>query len=500
MIEIIFAEGRLEVLPEGAAVTLLLAEDAERPALFAAIDDATGGALGRGLQAAEFTAGRNKTCVLHGPGAGLSRVVLVGLGKRADLDTRALEAAGSAAAAALRSSPAGFLSVDGLSGEQAAHAALGARLGSYRFDRYRTRESADDKPRLATLTVLAGEPDTVRQARAAWPALEAVAHGVRLTRDLVSEPANVLSPPVFAERIAELASLGLEIETLGPAEMQRLGFGALLGVAMGSDKEPRTVIMRWNGGAADAAPIAFVGKGVTFDSGGISIKPAAGMEDMKWDMAGAGTVVGLMAALAGRQARVNAIGVVGLVENMLSGSAQRPGDVVTSHSGQTIEVLNTDAEGRLVLADVLSYTADRFKPRFMVDLATLTGAIIVGLGHEHAGLFSNDDTLAQQLTEAGLATGEALWRMPMGDAYDKLIRSDIADMKNIGGRPGGSITAAQFLRRFVGQVPWAHLDIAGMAWSSKDAPGIPKGATAFGVRLLDRLVAGGYEEVAGDRA
>ncbi len=494
MLEITFAEGRLEVLPEGAAVALLLTEEAGRPALFTEIDDATGGALARGLQAAEFVAGRNKTCILHGPGAGLSRVVLVGLGKRAELDARALEAAGSAAVTALRTSPAAYLSVDGLTGEQAAHAALGARLGAYRFDRYRTRETAEDKPRLAALTLLASEPDIVRVAGGAWPALEAVAHGVALTRDLVSEPANVLSPPVFAERIAALASLGLEIETLGPAEMQRLGFGALLGVAMGSDKEPRTVIMRWNGGASDAAPVAFIGKGVTFDSGGISIKPAGGMEDMKWDMAGAGTVVGLMAALAGRRARVNAIGVVGLVENMLSGSAQRPGDVVTSHSGQTIEVLNTDAEGRLVLADVLSYTAERYNPRFMVDLATLTGAIIVGLGHEHAGLFSNDETLAQHLTEAGLATGEAVWRMPMGDGYDKLIRSDIADMKNIGGRPGGSITAAQFLKRFVGSVPWAHLDIAGMAWSSKDAPGIPKGATAFGVRLLDRLVAAQYED------
>ncbi|WP_428376222.1 leucyl aminopeptidase [Lichenicoccus sp.] len=498
MLEITFAEGRLEVVPEGASVALLVAEEAARPALFTTIDEATGGALTRGLQAAEFTFARSKTCVLLGPGAGLSRVVLVGLGKRADLDMRALEAAGSAAAGALGRAPAGFLAVDALTGEQAAHAALGARLGAYRFDRYRTRESAEDKPRLATLTVLAGEPDIARAARAAWPALEAVAHGVALTRDLVSEPANVLSPPVFAERIAALAYLGLEIETLGPAEMQRLGFGALLGVAMGSDKEPRTVIMRWNGGAADAAPVAFIGKGVTFDSGGISIKPAGGMEDMKWDMAGAGTVVGLMAALAGRQARVNAIGVVGLVENMLSGGAQRPGDVVTSHSGQTIEVLNTDAEGRLVLADMLSYTLERYKPRFMVDLATLTGAIIVGLGHEHAGLFSNDEALAQQLLEAGLATGEALWRMPMGDGYDKLIRSDIADMKNIGGRPGGSITAAQFLKRFVGPGPWAHLDIAGMAWSSKDAPGVPKGATAFGVRLLDRLVAARYEDGASE--
>jgi len=416
--------------------------------------------------------------------------VVIGLGKRAELDARAAEAAGSAAGAALKNSLVAAMGVDGLPAALGPHAALGATLGAYRFDRYRTREKAEDKPRLGMLTVLTNDPDA---ARAAWPALAAVAHGVFVARDLVSEPANVLSPPVFADRIEELASLGLEIEVLDPARMAVLGFGALLGVAQGSDKEARTVIMRWNGGAADEAPIAFIGKGVTFDSGGISIKPAGGMEDMKWDMAGAGAVVGLMAVLAGRKAKINVVGIVGLVENMLSGSAQRPGDVVTSYSGQTIEVLNTDAEGRLVLADVLWYAQERFKPRFMVDLATLTGAIIVGLGHEHAGLFSNDDTLSQHLLEAGKASGEGLWRMPMGDAYDKLIRSDIADMKNIGGRPGGSITAAQFLKRFVNNVPWAHLDIAGMAWSSKDAATIPKGATAFGVRLLDRMVADQYE-------
>jgi leucyl aminopeptidase len=251
--------------------------------------------------------------------------------------------------------------------------------------------------------------------------------------------------------------------------------------------------MRWNGAGGKTKPVAFVGKGVTFDTGGISIKPAGGMEDMKWDMAGAGTVVGLMAALAGRKAKVDAVGLVGLVENMPSGSAQRPGDVVKSYSGQTIEVINTDAEGRLVLADVLWYCQQKFDPQFMVDLATLTGAIIVALGHEHAGLFSNDDALTEKLIAAGKETGEKLWRMPLDEAYDKLIKSDIADMKNIGGRPAGSVTAAQFIKRFVNDKPWAHLDIAGMAWSSKDSPTVPKGATAFGVRLLDRLVAAHYE-------
>jgi leucyl aminopeptidase len=259
-------------------------------------------------------------------------------------------------------------------------------------------------------------------------------------------------------------------------------------------REARVVIMRWNGAkASKAKPVAFLGKGVTFDTGGISIKPAGGMEDMKWDMAGAGTVIGLMAALAGRKAKVDAVGLVGLVENMPSGNAQRPGDVVKSYSGQTIEVINTDAEGRLVLADVMWYAQQKFDPKFMVDLATLTGAIIIGLGHEYAGLFSNDDALVGKLIEAGKATGEKLWRMPLDDAYDKQIKSDIADMKNVGGRPAGSVTAAQFLQRFVNNKPWAHLDIAGMAWATKDSPTVPKGASAFGVRLLDHLVAEHYE-------
>jgi len=302
----------------------------------------------------------------------------------------------------------------------------------------------------------------------------------------------------MADRCRKLVDLGIKVEIMGPKEMAKLGFGALLGVSQGSANEPRMVIMHWNGASGSARkakdkPLAFVGKGVTFDTGGISIKPAGGMEDMKWDMAGAGTVVGLMAALAGRKAKVDAIGLVGLVENMPSATAQRPGDVVTSYSGQTIEVINTDAEGRLVLADVMWYAQQKFDPKFIIDLATLTGAIIIGLGHEYAGMFSNDDALAQRLFDAGKETNERVWRMPLDEAYDKQIRSDIADMKNVGGRPGGSITAAQFIQRFVTSRPWAHLDIAGMAWSSKDSPITPKGATAFGVRLLDRLVSTYYE-------
>ena len=295
-------------------------------------------------------------------------------------------------------------------------------------------------------------------------------------------------------RLPDEAVIERLVEVLDEKAMAKLGMGALIGVGQGSERPPRLVVMQWKGGTRTQKPLAFIGKGVTFDTGGISIKPAGGMEDMKWDMGGSGVVIGLMRALAGRNAKVNAVGVVGLVENMPSGKAQRPGDIVTSMSGQTIEVINTDAEGRLVLADALWYCNDRFKPGFMVDLATLTGAIIVSLGQLHAGLFSNNDDLADKLVAAGKAAGEPLWRMPLGDGYDKLINSDIADMKNTGGRYGGSITAAQFIQRFVKDTPWAYLDIAGMAWTDKDHPVTPKGATAYGVRLLDRLVADSYEE------
>jgi len=309
----------------------------------------------------------------------------------------------------------------------------------------------------------------------------------------------VLNPAEMADRCKKLTELGLKVEVLGPREMTRLGFGALLGVAQGSVNEPRMVVMQWNGAGngrkrGTAKPVAFIGKGVTFDTGGISIKPAGGMEDMKWDMGGAGVVIGLMRALAGRRARANVVGICGCVENMPSGTAQRPGDIVKSMSGQTVEVINTDAEGRLVLGDALWYCQDRFKPQFMVNLATLTGAIIVALGHEQSGIFANNEQLADRLIAAGKAVDERLWRMPLGDGYDRMLDSDAADMKNIGGRDAGSITAAQFLQRFVNGVPWAHLDIAGTTWSKKDAPTVPKGATAFGVRLLDRFVADNYEK------
>jgi leucyl aminopeptidase len=369
-------------------------------------------------------------------------------------------------------------SIDGMkidATEFAANAAFGARLRSYRFDKYFTKEKKEDKPSVKKLTVLT----EASGAKAAFAPLDRVADGVFLTRDVVSEPANVITPETLAEEAKKLAEIGIDVEVLGEKQMRKLGMGALLGVGQGSDRESHLVIMRWMGAKdQEAAPLALIGKGVCFDSGGISIKPAGGMEEMKWDMAGAGAVIGAMKALAGRQAKANVVGVVGLVENMPSGNAQRPGDVVTSMSGQTIEVINTDAEGRLVLADALWYTKERFKPKAMIDLATLTGAIIISLGNEYAGLFSNNDTLSQSIDAAGKAVGEPVWRLPMGDAYDKQIKSDIADMKNVGSREGGSITAAQFLRRFVGDVAWAHIDIAGTAWSKKDTATCAKGATA----------------------
>ncbi len=495
MLDISFAATSL---PASGPLGLLVSEAAELSGLARQADEATGGAISRALLLAEFTGKKGQSCVVLAPGAELGRVVAVGLGPAADVDALQAQEAGGALAAAFARDAAVVVATDGLAADRVADVALGLALRSYTFDRYRTRERAEEKSRLAAVTMLVDEA-ALHETRAAWPGLQAVAHGVTVARDLVSEPPNVLYPAEMAERIQALAELGLTIEVFGQTELETLGFGMVLGVSQGSARAPRVVVMQWRGLEAafdspEGKPVAFIGKGVTFDTGGISIKPAAGMEDMKWDMAGSGAVVGLMAALAGRRARVNAVGLVGLVENMPSSTAQRPGDVVTSYSGQTVEVLNTDAEGRLVLGDVLWYAQERFEPRFMIDLATLTGAIIVSLGHEHAGLFSNDDTLSGQLLEAGIATGERLWRMPLADAYDKQIRSDIADMKNIGaGRAGGSITAAQFLQRFVNGRSWAHLDIAGTAWATKDSAITPKGATAFGVRLLDRLVRDHFE-------
>jgi leucyl aminopeptidase len=376
--------------------------------------------------------------------------------------------------------------------ESAAEFMLGAHLRGYRFDKYKTKIKPEDKPATVNLTI--GVADAAA-ARSAAQAETAIVGGVELARDLVNEPPNVLFPVEFADRVNELRKLGVQVEVLDEKAMAKLGMGSLLGVGQGSTRESRVAIMRWSGAKnKKAKPVAFVGKGVCFDTGGISIKPAAGMEDMKGDMAGAACVTGLIYALASRKAKVNAIGAIGLVENMPDGDAIRPGDILTSMSGQTIEIINTDAEGRLVLADVLWYVQDKYKPVFMIDLATLTGAILVALGAEHAGLFSNNDELASRLSEAGIATGETVWRMPLGAAYDKVMDSKFADVKNAGGRHAGSITAAQFLQRFVNGVPWAHLDIAGVGMNSPASEINHSWGSGWGVRLLDRLVADHYEK------
>ena len=374
--------------------------------------------------------------------------------------------------------------------QSAADFAQGLQLRAYRFDRYKTRKKDDDDKREPVEVTLAVAD--VAAVRGLAAAAAGTADGVELARDLVNEPSNVLYPVEFARRAAELTKLGVEVEILDVAALEQLRMRALLGVGQGSAHESRVAVMRWSG-AEGGAPVAFVGKGVTFDSGGLSIKGASGMEDMKGDMAGAACVVGLMHALASRKAKVDAVGVIGLVENMPDGKAQRPGDIVTSMSGQTIEIINTDAEGRLVLADLLWYVQDRFKPRFMVDLATLTGAILVALAGEHAGLFSNSDELAERLHRAGAETGEKVWRLPLTPAYDKLIDSKFADMKNTGGRLGGSITAAQFLQRFTNDTPWAHLDIAGTGLGAPADDINQSWGSGWGVRLLDRLVADHYE-------
>lgn len=418
------------------------------------------------------------------------RLAIAGVGDKNDEARLAnCEKAGAALAAKYQSAGNEELVLDltdgGLTAEEAACVLLGLRLRNWRFDLYRTKMKDEQKITLAKVAVV-GAPDGTE---AAWDDMAHVATGVEFTRELITEPANILYPESFVERCQKrFEGTGAELIVLDEAQMEKLGMGSLLGVGLGSDRESRILAIRWNGGGSEA-PTAFVGKGVTFDTGGISIKPGPGMEDMKWDMGGAGAVAGAMLALVGRKARANLVGVMGLVENMPDGKAQRPGDVVTSMSGQTIEVLNTDAEGRLVLADALHWTQEEFQPTRIVDFATLTGAMIIALGHEFAGVFSNDDQLAKDLHEAGEITGDRNWRMPIGPAYDKLINSPIADMKNIGGRAAGSITAAQFLQRFIADgTPWAHVDVAGMVWSDKPGRTWGKGATGYGVRLLDRFV------------
>jgi leucyl aminopeptidase len=454
--------------------------------------------IARAAEADGFTGKSGSTLDVIAPaGLKVSRLVVIGCGKVSDLKEKDFLklggiAAGKAPAAAKQATIVAELPDTAMSPEAVAGLALGATLRSYSFDRYKTKKKkeGEDEPAALDLVIAVANPAAAKRA---WAHSEGLAEGVVWARDLVNEPANVLYPEEFARRTAALRKLGVLVEVLDVKAMKRLGMNALLGVGQGSVHESRVVIMRWNGGKRGATPISFIGKGVCFDTGGISIKPAAGMEDMKGDMAGAAAVVGLMHALASRKAKANVIGAIGIVENMPDGNAQRPGDIVKTMSGQTIEIINTDAEGRLVLADVLHYVSTKYKPQFMIDLATLTGAIMVALGQEFAGLFTTDDKLAERLAAAGEATGERVWRMPLAPEYDKMIDSKFADMKNTGGRHGGAITAAQLLARFAGKTPWAHLDIAGTALGSPQSD-ISKGWTSgWGVRLLDQFVRDHYE-------
>ena len=498
--------------PASPVVAALVGQDLHLPPLLKALDQKSGGAIVRAAKAADFKGKARSSIELLSPERlEMSRLLLVGTAQSepegeasGELEWMRVGASGYAAIQARKTAAASLFAEAPDKGapaadELAALLAYGAVLRSYNFRKYRTQPAKDNangeaepeaKPPL--LYIHCKDP---RAAEKAFADKLAVAEGVFVARDLVNEPANALGPVEFAARAAELTAHGVEVEVLEPDALEKLGMGALLGVAQGSTRPARVVVMQWHGAKSKRSkPVCIIGKGVVFDSGGLSMKPAAGMEDMKGDMGGAACVVGLMRALAQRKAAANVIGIIGLVENMVSGAAQRPGDIVTSMSGQTIEVLNTDAEGRLVLADVVWYAQDRFKPRLMVDLATLTGAIMVALGKEYAGLFANDDKLAADLTEAGLATGEKVWRMPLGKPYDKMLDSKNADMKNIGGRLGGAITGAQFIGRFVKDTPWAHLDIAGTAMDSVKDELNQGWSSGWGVRLLDRMIAEKHEK------
>jgi leucyl aminopeptidase len=458
---------------------------------------AVAGIVKRAAATNQFKGKKGSTLDILAPeGLKVSRLIVIGTGKLSAVKDYDFFKFGGVAAGKLNAGnetatiiaelPSGAMTPD-----QAAAVAAGTRLRAYKFDRYKTKKKDSEDAALRTdISVSVGD---VAAARKAFAPNDHIVDGVIMARELVNEPPNVLFPIEFARRAAQLRKLGVEVEILDVKAMTKLGMGALLGVAQGSTQPGRTVIMRWNGGKRGEQPVAFIGKGVCFDTGGISIKGAASMEDMKGDMGGAACVVGLMHALAARKAKLNVVGAIGLVENMPDGNAQRPGDIVTSMSGQTIEIINTDAEGRLVLADVLWYVAKKFKPKFMVDLATLTGAIMVALGTEYAGMFSNNDELAERLSKVGLETGERVWRMPLGPEYDKQIDSQFADMKNTGTRNGGSITAAQFLQRFVDDTPWAHLDIAGTAMGAPKTEINQSWGSGYGVRLLERLVAEYYE-------
>ncbi len=484
-------------VPKKGTAILLVTENGKLGPRARRIDEASGGTISRAMKSQDFKGKFKSSVDIIAPAQlALERILVIGLGKPGELDLKQWANLGGLSAGKLGDrSEATLVAEVGDSGDPSAdalaHFAMGAKLAAYRFDKYKTKKKDNGEPEPIAKLVISGASHTA--ARRAFSILDAVSDGTLLARDLVNEPANVLGPQEIADRARELGKLGVEVQVLDVRAMRRLKMGALLAVAQGSDREPRVVVMRWNGGKAGSKPLAFVGKGVVFDTGGISIKPGASMEDMKGDMAGAACVVGLMHALAARKAKANVVGVVGLVENMPDARAYRPGDILTSMSGQTIEVINTDAEGRLVLADCLTYVQREVKPSFVINLATLTGAVIVALGHQHAGLFSNDDELANRILEAGQSTGERVWRMPLDREYDKLIDSKFADMKNAGGRQAGAVTAAQFLQRFIDETPWSHIDIAGTGMSSPQTDINKSWASGFGVRLLDRLVATHYE-------
>ncbi|MAZ16265.1 MAG: leucyl aminopeptidase [Ahrensia sp.] len=483
--------------PKKGTAVILVAKSGKVPAIAAEIDPS--GNIARAMDVSKFKGKAKSVVDIVAPaGASVDRILVIGVGDGDSVKEGDWAALGGIVRAKTASDKnlAIILDCDGveIAPDAAAAFAQGMILRAYDFDKYKTKKKDDedggDKPAAQKTTLMVDSPSDCKKV---WTSSEGVARGIMLARDLVNEPANILGPVEFAARAEALSALGVEIEILTEKEMKKLGMGALLGVSQGSVRPPRLVVMKWNGGKAKDQPVAFIGKGVVFDTGGISIKPAGGMEDMKGDMGGAAAVTGLMHALAARKAKANVIGIIGLVENMPDGNAQRPGDIVTSMSGQTIEVINTDAEGRLVLCDALWYCKETYKPKFMINLATLTGAILIALGQNRAGLFSNDDELAGQLYEAGEASGDRVWRMPMGPEYDKMIDSKFADMKNVGGRHAGSITAAQFLKRYVGDVPWSHLDIAGTAMASPASDTNQSWGSGYGVRLLDRLVADYYE-------
>ncbi|RIJ22216.1 leucyl aminopeptidase [Henriciella barbarensis] len=478
---------------ETEIVAFVVDQDGGLPGAAASLDESSGGLLSEALEQKRFTGKHGQTAVVVLPkGASARRAVLIGGGKPADRDARAQEKIGALLVKSQAGSGFKSLALYADDAEFAARVAIGAKLASYRFDHYFTKLKDDDKPSLETFTLVAGD---VSAAADKWAPLDAAADGTFMARDLMNLPPNILYPASFADRIKELEKHGLEVEVLGEKEMEALGMGSLLGVGQGSVKESKLAIMKWMGGQDGDAPVALCGKGVCFDTGGISLKPGPGMEAMRGDMGGAAAVTGAMLALAKRKAKANVVGLVGLVENMPDGNAIRPGDILTSASGQTIEVQNTDAEGRLVLADVLWYAQKEFTPKSIVDLATLTGAIVVSLGHHHAGLFTDSDEMAEQLTKAGLYEGERVWRLPIGPEYDRQLKSQFADMKNIGGKSAGSITAAQFLKRFINEgQAWTHLDIAGVAWvETEKSPLDPSWASGFGPRLLDRWIADNYE-------